>query len=565
MLDLFASTWEDLWAGHEGREPVGAVFTRPEIVDLILDLAGYSPAEGARLAETRVLEPSCGDGAFVSRVISRLLDSEREAGSALGWEDPLLDEALRAADINQKSLQSARSAATIQLRDAGCPPARAAYLTATWFVQTDFLLHRWDHQFDLVTGNPPYVRIEDLPRQVLSQYRAVFTTLGDRADIYVAFLEQGLNLLSDAGVLAFITANRFAKNLYGRGIRKLIAQRFRVRHYLNLEHTQPFLSEVSAYPAIVVIDRKRGRPTRAATLSSIDPLALEDVRTQALTATDPKPPVSEFSAWYPEGEPWMTTSRSEHGILRAVRANLAALEESGPRTKVGIGVATGADRVFILDAFEPEIEGERQLPLVLGRDVGNQQISWSGHYVIDPFDPDSPGKLVSLEAFPGLAQYLCKHAQILNARHVARQRPETWYRTIDRIWPELLRRPKLLIPDIQPAGSATVGYDPGEYYPHHNLYWITSDTWDLRALKALLRSSPVMGQVRAYSVQMRGGSIRWQAQTLRRIRLPRLQGLSDAVIDQLVSVCESFDQREIDAAAEEAFAGAEAYRRETAA
>src|SRR4051812_20852749 len=131
MLDLFSTTWQDLWGAHESREPVGAVFTRPEIVDLILDLAGYSPS-GVRLAETRVLEPSCGDGAFVSRVIGRLIESERQVGSALGWEDPLLSQAVRAADINQTSLDAARTMAVNQLHEAGCSPSRATELAEAW-------------------------------------------------------------------------------------------------------------------------------------------------------------------------------------------------------------------------------------------------------------------------------------------------------------------------------------------------------------------------------------------------------------------------------------------------
>ena len=101
-----------------------------------------------------------------------------------------------------------------------------------------------------------------------------------------------------------------------------------------------------------------------------------------------------------------------------------------------------------------------------------------------------------------------------------------------------------------------MGFDPGSYYPHHNLYWITSNTWDLRALKGLLRSSPVVTQVRAYSVQMRGGSLRWQAQTLRRIRLPRLSSLSDNVLESLIRISDSFDQQEIDDVAGEAFGDA---------
>ena len=88
--------------------------------------------------------------------------------------------------------------------------------------------------------------------------------------------------------------------------------------------------------------------------------------------------------------------RLEHGALRAARVSMATLEESGPGTRVGIGVATGADRVFILKAADPEIESDRQLPLVLGRDVANDAIAWSGHYVIDPFAAILGSRVISL-------------------------------------------------------------------------------------------------------------------------------------------------------------------------
>lgn len=56
--------------------------------------------------------------------------------------------------------------------------------------------------------------------------------------------------------------------------------------------------------------------------------------------------------------------------------------------------------------------------------------------------------------------------------------------------------------------------------PHHIVYWITSTTWDLRKLQALLQSDMVTDQLRAHSVAMRGGSLRYQAQNLRRVRIP---------------------------------------------
>ena len=108
-----------------------------------------------------------------------------------------------------------------------------------------------------------------------------------------------------------------------------------------------------------------------------------------------------------------------------------------------------------------------------------------------------------------------------------------------------------MIPDIQRGGM--IGRDQGRFYPHHNLYWVTSDSWDLRALQALLRSSQVLMQIRAFSVQMRGGSVRYQAQTLRRVRIPLLATLSAAVVDRLSAVATSAVQGEIDEAATEAF------------
>jgi hypothetical protein len=78
--------------------------------------------------------------------------------------------------------------------------------------------------------------------------------------------------------------------------------------------------------------------------------------------------------------------------------------------------------------------------------------------------------------------------------------------------------PKLLIPDIK--GEAHIVYEEGKYYPHHNLYYITSDIWDLKALQAVLLSDITRHFITIYSTKMRGGYLRFQAQYLRRIHVP---------------------------------------------
>ena len=213
--------------------------------------------------------------------------------------------------------------------------------------------------------------------------------------------------------------------------------------------------------------------------------------------------------------PWMLGAADKLGLMRRLEADYPTLEETG--CKVGIGVATGADQVFIGPFDELDVEPDRKLPLVMTRDILEGSVKWRGFGVINPFGPD--GKLVSLKSYPKLAAYLKQHGAAIKARHISKKNPQGWYRTIDRIYPELTWVPKLLIPDIK--GEAHIVYEPGKLYPHHNLYFITSSEWDLHALQAVLLSHVMRMFITLYSTKMRGGYLRFQAQYLRRLRLPR--------------------------------------------
>jgi TaqI-like C-terminal specificity domain len=132
---------------------------------------------------------------------------------------------------------------------------------------------------------------------------------------------------------------------------------------------------------------------------------------------------------------------------------------------------------------------------------------------------------------------------VIKNRHCAKKIPENWYRTIDRITPSLATVPKLLIPDIK--GEAHIVYESGTLYPHHNLYYVTSDEWELRSLQAVLLSAITQFFIATYSTQMSGGFLRFQAQYLRRIRVPHWidvppelrQELAEAAIKRDLQAC----------------------------
>jgi hypothetical protein len=261
---------------------------------------------------------------------------------------------------------------------------------------------------------------------------------------------------------------------------------------------------------------------------------------------------SLFPQWYKDGAPWIATDRGDYLRHEELAKRHPLLEDSADGVRVGIGVATGSDEILILPALDLTIEPECQLPLILAGDVTPQTLDWSGHYLVNPYESGGDGRIRELSNYAGLRSYLEKNRIRLEKRHTAKKNPETWFRTIDRVTPSLAQEPKLLLPDIQAGG--VVGFDDGRFYPHHNLYWITSKEWDLRVLQALLRSSCVLNQVRAISVQMRGGSVRYQAQVLRKLRIPHVAKITGQLKMQLASVAASANQREIDSIAMEAFA-----------
>ena len=138
------------------------------------------------------------------------------------------------------------------------------------------------------------------------------------------------------------------------------------------------------------------------------------------------------------------------------------------------------------------------------KDIDGEEIRWKGIGIINPFEES--GELVDLTKYTRLKKYLNKHEQAIRARRVARDTPRSGYRTIDRIYPELTHKPKLLVPDIK--ASARIIREKGTLYPHHNLYFITSSQWDLEALRTVLTSGIAELFISAYSVRMRGGYLR---------------------------------------------------------
>lgn len=518
----------------------GAIFTRPEVVEFMLDLVGYSSS--SPIYRRSLLEPSFGSGEFLLSAISRLLTASK-AARARGEQVPPLDGCIRAVELHARSFDVTRAAVLKLLCSEDVQPAEAERLANAWLVQGDFLLVQLPASFDYVVGNPPYVRQELIPAALLREYRRLYSTLYDRADLYIPFIERSLNLLQSKGKLSFICADRWMKNRYGGPLRAMIARDFHLRAYVDMVDTPAFHSEVSAYPAITVIERATSGPTLVAARPAIDRVHLYQLA-QALRGEFEALPASvHMLEDVAKGdEPWVLQLPDTTTLVRRIEGTFPTIEQAG--CKIGIGVASGADKVYVGKFDELDVEPSRKLPLAMTRDIVDGRIEWRGYGIVNPFTDD--GGLVDLRVYPKLAAYLDEHRAAIMSRHVAKKDPVRWYRTIDRITPSLACQPKLLVPDIK--GEAHVVYEGGHLYPHHNLYFVVSHAWELRALQAVLLSSVTRLFISTYSTKMRGGFLRFQAQYLRRIRLPLWEHVPLVLQEKLAAAAEALDLRACDEA-----------------
>lgn len=505
----------------------GVVYTKPWMVELVLDLAGYLPEK--RLAELVALEPSAGDGAFLSAMVRRLVESCHR------HDVPLADaaNALQAFEIDPEAARRAVETVRSTLVSLRVPPATASELARAWIKTSDFLEASLCFPIaDFVIGNPPYIRLEEIPEKKISMYRNGFSAMRGRADIYVAFYQAALYQLKPGGICAFICADRWMLNDYGSALRAFITtEGYNVRHIIEAHDVQAFEFEVSAYPAITIIARETQGPVIVSKALPGIETENRDRLVKSLSfdlGSSPKLRSARFDDWFHGTEPWPCSSPEALRLLKHLEASCYPLESTRTGTKIGIGVATGADRVFITSK-KPDVEPGRALPLALASDLKGCRVEWSGHYLLNPWDENG---LADGNLNPRFLSYLALHRDLLAARHTAKKdKPQNWHKTIDRVNLDLLTKEKLYVADIK--DRLLPALDTGKTYPQHNLYWITSERWDLRVLGGILMSAVAEFFIHCYGVRMRGGYLRFQAQYLRRIRVPDPQTLSPILAERL--------------------------------
>lgn len=482
---------------------VGRIQTKPSVAGFILDLIDFSGT--CSIEHGSVLDPGCGKGVFLLEALKRSLAKALAQKFDLEQWVKNIEELFVGYEIDPELCKEARdSVCNFLLSKTGINESLARSIARQIVIQGDFLEWEPEMRYDVIIGNPPYVRYDNLEREYIRWLRSKYDCFRGRADLCIPFIQHSLKLLSEEGKLAFICTNRFTLCDYGKYLRALITNSYSITKMIDFTATRPFVTPVSTYPWVFVFEHRKNHQNVLFCRVNNSELKDPSFSISRLNWREIEP--NSFSK-----TPWRIPDTNLMKLWNEIkRVNRMELGNSEFGIDIKVGLATGADKVFINPPTEGRIESELLVPIVLSRNLKEDHQIRKTDILLNTWDPNNPEKLIKLKDWPNASRYLEVNKEKLKSRYIAKKNPARWYRLIDHPDPKLLEKEKLVFPSLR--RSLEVYFDKGTCIPHHNCYYaIKTSEKDpsLIAIGALLSSSIVddLASVLAIKFNRRAGRL----------------------------------------------------------
>jgi predicted RNA methylase len=228
----------------------GQVYTPKFIVRKMLDDIGYNSPE---ILGKKIIDPACGDGRFLTEIVKRII----EFSPAVELKQNL--ECVYGWDIDGAAVECCIANLNHLLRDKSIDIQWAVNVTNSIkkYEKPDLFAINELPEFDFIVGNPPYIRIQhlDLEQREYIQNNYDFCKSGS-TDIYIAFYELCLHLLSRQGICGLITPNTFLFTETARPLRQHFAMNKNLLRIVNYGDIQLF-DDATTYSAITIFNNRR--------------------------------------------------------------------------------------------------------------------------------------------------------------------------------------------------------------------------------------------------------------------------------------------------------------------
>ena len=477
------------------RRNKGVYYTPAALVDYLVCHTlkkAFHKLEPEQIQRLRILDPSCGCGAFLiasTRFILEWFKDKYNNDKKSPYLSPqesfeLLESMIYGTDIDKRAIHWTRRLLLLTVWDFyinnGVSKNDIRNLRIPTLEENivcmDFLEGRSlkNEAFHVIIGGPPFVRVQELyksdPARIDNYKHNFRTAKNGQFDLYMLFIEKAIELLADQGYLSMSVSNTFLRSESGRTLRKLIADKCTVSKIVEFEDSKLYPNALVQVAAItlqktaeknttkhIFVKGKGGLRRKLSGINKQDDNAFLQTRNLPATAC--------------ASENWVLRSESETNLLYKIE--LTGVPLGKLPVNIRFGAATGADKVFLLknteDLDSKSVLAESRFfndvfvfessilrPILRGRHI-------SGYTTPEPetlclFPYDKTGDLITedrLETeFPRTYRYLQSCQSYLSSRKLKNGQP--WYAFRNENVSQFTQSPKIVASVVNSGGGFTL-------------------------------------------------------------------------------------------------------------
>lgn len=500
------------------------------------------------LRSTKVIDPACGSGAFLVAAFDHLNLEYKLANSALAelrgnadlfdLDKEILSQNLYGVDINPESieitklslwLKTARRGKVLnslddnlRVGDSLIEDSNYSYRSFAWKDAFPDIMAAGG--FDVVLGNPPYVRMEFL-KHLKPYLETRYEVVSDRADLYCYFYELGLRLLKAGGKLGFISSSTFFKTGSGKPLRAHITANASIEKIVDFGDLQVF-EGVTTYPVIMIL--AKGAPPEAhnAEYLKVEKLPEGDISREF---ADNAQPVAQTTL---TAESWAMDADGESSLTKKLYAGNKTLKEVYGAPLYGI--KTGYNEAFVITRAtrdrliaEDSKSSELLLPFLEGKDIKPWHTEPRDLWIIY-----IPKNQVDIEKYPAIKNYMLPFKGALEKRATKQE----WFelQQAQFAYSDFMRQPKIIYGHFSP--EPLFSYEHHGYFSNDKSYIIPNADY---FLLGILNSSLCWHLIKKLCPAVRGGFYELRVQYIETLPIPTTTAKQKTTIAALAEKCQA--------------------------
>ncbi|MCH3791504.1 Eco57I restriction-modification methylase domain-containing protein [Campylobacter jejuni] len=396
--------------------------------------------------------------------------------------------------------------------------------------------------FDLIIGNPPYIRQEEL-KELKPHLAKNYKVYKGTSDIYTYFYELGFNVLKENGILSFITSNKYTRAGYGEALREFLLKNVKVLEYTDLNGIKVFDS-ATVDTSILCFEKSKSKDNKFKYLA----LSNEILKTCAYDIGLYKD-FAEFSQNSLSKESF-TFSDENTSALKAKIERIGTPLKEWQGLNIYRGILTGYNEAFIITTekrneilanCKDEAEKERTAKLIRkmlrGRDIKRYSYEWAGLWVINTHNgyKNQNGEKVeaiNIDHYPSLKKHFDEFYPQLEKRA---DKGLTPYNLRNCAYIEEFEKEKIVWNPV--SGEYLFSYIKEHIFFNNSLFMMTLDVFSLKYILAFMNSNCYKWLITLKTNLIQTGSYAYGAKDkIERLPIPKINSKNEKLANELINL-----------------------------